>query len=264
MYKKITPGTHQITVSREGYYDWVGEAKVKPGETLNLQVQLSEDNSSQLSPSTWSDYLNLGKLQKSSGDLTLALSSFDQALSLKPDAPQALQERGSTYLLGGDKSKAMEDLDKAGRLFLSRQDYRDAILCFNDLLTLNDKNPSYPLNRGICFLKLGQYQNSIPDLKKALELDDELFAGYLNLGEAYYKGGDYKLSVEAYKKARKLDSKSPEVWWGLTKACYAQGDKSEAKKSYRKYEELSTYLDREKMKQDPKWNRILKDIGVVP
>ena len=264
LYKKISPGTHQITVSREGYYDWVGEAKVKPGETLNLQVQLSEDNSSQLSPSTWSDYLSLGKLQKSSGDLTLALSSFDQALSLKPDAPEALQERGSTYLLGGDKTKAMDDLDKAGRLFLSRQDYRDAILCFNDLLTLNDKDPSYPLNRGICFLKIGQYQNSIPDLKKALELDDELFAGYLNLGEAYYKAGDYKLSVEAYKKARKLNSKSPEVWVGLTKACYAQGEKSEAKKSYRKYEELSTYLDREKMKQDPKWERILKDIGAVP
>ena len=264
LFQKITPGTHQITVSQEGYFDWVGEAKVNPGETLNLQVQLSEDKNSQLTPSTWSDYLKLGNLQKSSGNLIQALSSFDQALSLKPDAPEALQGRGSTYLLSGDKTKATEDLDKAGKLFLNRQDYQSAILCFNDLLTLNDKDPSYLLNRGICFLKTGQSQNSIPDLKKALELDDGLFAGYLNLGEAYSKAGDHKLSIEAYKRARKLNQKSPEVWVGLTQVYYAQGNKSEAKKSYRKYEELSTYLDREKMRQDPKWDEILKDIGAVP
>lgn len=264
LFQKIAPGTHQITVSKEGYYDWVGEAKVNPGETLNLQVQLSEEKNSHLTPSIWSDYLNLGNLQKNSGDLTQALSSFNQALSLKPDAPEVLQGRGSTYLLSGDKTKAAEDLDKASKLFLNRQDYQSAILCFNDLMTLNDQDPSYPLNRGISYLKIGQYQNSIPDLKKALELDEGLFAGYLNLGEAYSKTGDHKLSIEAYKRARKLNQKSPEVYAGLTKAYYAKGDKSEAKKSYRKYEELSTYIDREKMKQDPKWDEILKDIGVVP
>jgi tetratricopeptide (TPR) repeat protein len=263
LFQKITPGTHRITVSKEGYYDWVGEAKVNSGETLNLQVQLSEINNSQLAPSTWEEYVDLGNLQRSAGDLSPALSSYDQALSLKPDAPEALQGRGSTYLASGDKTKATADLEKAGKLFFSRQDYQSAILCFNDLLTLNEKDPSYLLERGICFLKTGQYQNSIPDLKKALDLDENLFAGYLNLGEAYSQAGDQKLSIEAYKRARKLNQKSPEVYVGLTKAYYAQGDKSEAKKSYKKYEELSAYLDRERMKQDPKWNEILKDIGVT-
>jgi Flp pilus assembly protein TadD len=264
LYQKIAPGTHRITVSKEGYFDWVGEAKVNPGETLNLQVQLSEDKGTQATPSTWSDYLNLGNLQKSSGDLTQALSSFDQALSLKPDAPEALQGRGNTYLLSGDKTKATADLEQAGKLYLNRQDYKSAILCFNDLLSFNDKSPSYLLDRGICFLKTGQYQNSIPDLKKASELDPGLFAGYLNLGEAYGRAGDYKLAIDSYKRARKLNQKSPEVYLGLIQTYYAQGDKSEAKKSYRKYEELSSYLDREKMKQDPKWNEMLKDIGITP
>jgi tetratricopeptide (TPR) repeat protein len=263
LFQKITIGTHQITVSKEGYYDWVGEAQVNSGETLNLQVQLSEAKNSQLTPSTWEEYVDVGNLQKSTGDLTQALSSYDQALSLKPDVPEALQGKGSVYLLIGDKTKATSDLDKAGKLFLNREDYQSAILCFNDLLTLNEKDPSYFLERGICFLKTGQYQNSIPDLKKALELDENLFEGYLNLGEAYNRAGDYKLSIDAYKRARKLNQKNPAVYVGLTRAYYAQGDKSEAKKSYRKYEELSAYLDRERMKQDPKWSEILKDIGIT-
>jgi Flp pilus assembly protein TadD len=262
VYRKITPGAHTIIARKEGYFDWAGEVKVNPGQTLNLDVELTVDKNYHPAPQTASDFVTLGKSQVNSGDYASALISFNQALNLKPDSPEALMGRGSVYLQAGDKTKAVEDLDKAGRVFFNQADYRSAVLCFNDLLTLNDQDPSYSLNRGICFLEMGQYQNSIPDLKKAVKLDDRLFPGFLNLGEAYYQNGDSKLAVETYQKARKLNPKSPEVYVGLTKANYAKGDKSEAKKSYKKFEELSTYIDREKLKQDLKWNGILKDIGV--
>lgn len=261
-YRKITPGTHTITARKEGYLEWVGEVKVNPGQTLNLEVELSADKNYRPTPQTLSDYVALGKSQINSNDFPSALNSFNQALNLKPDSPEALMGRGSVYLQTGDKTKAVEDLDKAGRLFFNLPDYQNAIICFNSLLTLNDQDPSYSLNRGICFLKLGQYQNSIPDLKRAIKLDAGLLSGYQNLGEAYYETGDYKLATETYKQARKLNPKNPEIYVGLTKAYYSRGDKSEAKKNYKKFEELSTYIDREKMKQDLKWRGILKDIGV--
>ncbi len=262
VYRKITPGAHTIIARKEGYFDWAGEVKVNPGQTLNLEVELTVDKNYHPTPQTSSDFVTLGKSQVNSGDFASALISFNQALNLKPESPEALMNRGSVYLQTGDKTKAVEDLDKAAGLFFSQPDYQSAILCYNDLLTLNDKDPSYSLNRGICFLELGQFQNSIPDLKKAIKLDAGLLPGYLNLGKAYYETGDSKLATETYKQARKLNPKNPEIYVGLTKAYYARGDKSEAKKSYKKFEELSTYIDREKMKQDLKWNGILKDIGV--
>ena len=261
VYRKIAPGAHTITARKEGYFDWAGEVKVNPGQTLNLEVELTVDKNYRAAPQTLSDYVTLGKSQTNSNDFASALNSFNQALNLKPDSPEALMGRGNVYLQTGNKTKAVEDLDKAGRVFFNQSNYQSAVLCFNDLLTLNDQDPSYSLNRGICFLEMGQYQNSISDLKNAVKLDDRLFPGFLNLGEAYYQNGDFKLAVETYQKARKLSPKSPEVYVGLTKANYAKGDKSEAKKSYKKFEELSTYIDREKLKQDLKWNGILKDIG---
>lgn len=260
VYRKIEPGQHTVTATREGYSDWAGQVTINPGQTLNLNIELAEDKSS--SPQTWKDYLALAETQRNSNDLTSALSSYNQSLALNSNSAEALLGRGHTYMQIGEKSKALEDLEKAGKLFFNGHDYQNAILCYNDLMTFKDKDAGYYLNRGACFLRLGQYQNSITDLKKVIELDAGLFLGYLNLGEAYCKTGEYKLSIETYKRARKLNPNSQQVFVGLTKAYYLKGDQSEAKKSYKKYEELSTYLDREKMKQDPEWSTALKGMGV--
>lgn len=261
-YRKIEPGKHVVTATKEGYYDWAGEVNIDPGKTINLEITLSEDKSYHSAAQTLSDYVALGNAQLNSNDLSSALTSFSQALTLKPDAPDALWGRGHTYFQMGEKTKALEELEKAAQLFLHASDYQKAMICYNDLLVLKDRDSGYFLNRGICYLHLNQYQKSIPDLKKALELDPGLFPGYLNLGEAYNKAGEYKLSIEIYKRARKLNPNNPQVFIGLTKAYFAKQDKSEAKKNYKKFEELSTYIDRENMKQDPEWMEVLKGIGV--
>jgi len=262
VYRKIEPGKHVVTATKEGYYDWAGEVNVTPGKTMNLEIALSEDKSYHSATQTWKDYLTLGQTQLNSNDFTSALASYNQALALQPDAPEALLGRGQTHSQMGEKSKALEDLEKAAQLFVNESNYSSAMLCYNDLIVLKDVEPKYFLNRGICSLKLGQYQKSIQDLNKAIELDPKLFSGYLDLGEAYYQDGNYKLSIETYKQARKLNEKNPQVYVGLTKAYYAKKDKSEAKKSYKKFEELSTYMDREKMKENPEWRGILKGIGI--
>jgi hypothetical protein len=54
---------------------------------------------------------------------------------------------------------------------------------------------------------------------------------------------------------------SQQVYVGLAKAYFAKGKISSAKKNYKKFEELSTYIDREKEKQYPEWRELLKGIG---
>jgi tetratricopeptide (TPR) repeat protein len=80
------------------------------------------------------------------------------------------------------------------------------------------------------------------------------------LGEAYYKSGNYEASLENYKKAKKLNPENLQVYVGLVKTYFAKGERSSAKKSYKKFEELSAYIDRERMKQDPEWRKVLEGI----
>jgi len=263
IYRKIKPGIHQIRITREGYQEWSKKVKIKPGKVLNLKIHLPEDESYRSASLGWRDYVILGKTQLSSNDFASALNSYNQALSLKPDSPDALLGRGYTYLQIGENMKALEDLKKAAQLFFDNHDYSNAAVCYTSLIVLNDQDKELYLNRGICYLKSGEYRKSIEDLRKAVKLDKSLFPGYLNLGEAYYKAGEYKLSIKAYKHARKLKSKSPEVFAGLTKVYFAKGDKSRAKKYYQKFKELSTYIEREKMKRDPEWREVMAGIGVA-
>ena len=262
VYRKIKPGKHLIAVTKQGYYDWAKEVKIKPGKTLNLKISLSEDKSHRSDLQTWKDFITLGNTQLGSNDFTAALNSYNQALVLKSNSPDALQGRGYTHMQMGDRSKASEDFERAAKLFTDGRDYQKAAVSYTNLIALNDRDLDSYLNRGICYLKLREYQKSIQDLKKTVELNSDFFSGHLNLGQAYYKAGEYKLSIEAYKRARKLNSKNQLVFVGLTKAYFAKGDKSKAKKSYKKFEKLSTYIYQEKLKHDPKWREVLEGIGV--
>jgi len=261
VYPEIEPGKHVIAVTKPGYYDWAQEVKIKPGKRLDLKITLSEDKTKQPDLQTWKDFIALGNRQLSSNDVASALSSYNQALTLKPTSPDALLGRGYTYMQMGDRLKATQDFEKSAELFLNEHDYQKAAVSYTNLVTLNDKNKDAYLNRGICYLKLEEPQKSIQDLKKAVKLDSGLFSGYLNLGQAHYKAGEYKLSIDAYKRARKLNSQSKLVFVGLTKAYFAKGDNSRAKKSYKKFEEFSTYIEREKLKHDPEWREVLEGIG---
>jgi Flp pilus assembly protein TadD len=261
-YRDIEPGKHVVAVTKEGYYDWAKEINVKSGRTLTLEVTLSEDKTSNPDVQTWKDFVALGNTQLNDNDLPSALNSYNQALNTKPDSPDALLGRGYTYLRMGDRTKARSDFERAAGLFQNGHDYRNAALSWGNLIALDDQKPEFYLAQGICYLKLGDNQNSISDLKRAVKLDPNSFSGHLNLGEAYYRAGDYKNSIDSYKRAQKINSEDQQVYIGLTKAYYAKGDKSKAKKSYKEFEKLSTYLYREKLKEDSEWRAVLEGMDI--
>ncbi|MCK4386328.1 MAG: tetratricopeptide repeat protein [candidate division Zixibacteria bacterium] len=196
-----------------------------------------------------------------SHDFSAAVNSYGQALTLDPNSPEALLGRGLAYVQLNDQSKALKDLSKAAKRYTSEGDYNKAVICYTNLLGLVDQDLEFFYNRGLCYLNLGRYQKSISDFEKAIELNKKFFLGYLHLGEAYYKSRNYETSLKNYKKAEKLNPHSQQVYVGLAKVYFAKGKKSSAKKSYKKFKELSTYIDRERMKQDPEWSELLKGIG---
>jgi len=261
LYQDIQPGKHVVAVTKPGYYDWAKEVQVKSGKVLTLDVTLSENKTSHPDVQTWKDFVALGNVQLNANEPTSALDSYNQAVSLKPDSPEALLGRGYAYLKIGDRTKAHSDFGKSAELFQVGGDYRNAALSYANLISLDDRNADSYLGRGVCYLKLGEYQACLSDFSKAVQLEPNMFSGHLNLGEAYYKTGDHQRSIDSYKTAQKIKSDDPQVFIGLTKAYFAKGDKSKAKKSYKEFEKLSTYMYREKLKGDPEWQVVLEGIG---
>lgn len=262
VYPDIDPGKHLIAVTKEGYYDWAKEVKIGSGKTLALEVVLSEDKTKQPGAQAWKDFVALGNVKLNDGDLPAAMNAYNKALDLKPGSADALLGRGYIHLKMGDRTKAGADFRRAAEGFEGDKDYRNAALSFTNLLNLDERDFESLLGRGICHLKLGEYQNSVSDLKKAAEINKASFSAHLSLGEAYYRTSDFKNSIESYKRAEKIDSGDYQVFMGLTKAYYAKGDKSKAKKSYKDFEKVSTYINREKLKEDQEWKEVLEGIGV--
>jgi tetratricopeptide (TPR) repeat protein len=258
VYKKISMGKHSLRITKEGYQDWTQKIEVKHEKTLNLKIDLSETEA--VVPQTPEDWLALAQSQMDSQDFASAVNSYTQALTLNPRSSEAFLGRGLVYDQLNDRAKACEDLNKAAEYFASEKKYNQAINCYTRLLAFNDRDLGSLYNRGLCYLKSDHYEKSISDLEKTIELDNKFFSGYLNLGEAYYRSGNYEASLENYKKAKKLNPESPQVYAGMAFAYFAKGEKSSAKKSFKKFEELSTYIDRERMKQDPEWRKLLQGI----
>jgi tetratricopeptide (TPR) repeat protein len=258
VYKNISMGKHSLRITKEGYQDWIQKIEVKQGKTINLKINLSEAEA--VTPQTEEEWLALAQSQMNSHDFASAVNSYTQALTLNPRSPEALLGRGQVYDQLNDRTKAINDLNKAAECYTSEKNYDQAIICYTRLLAYNDRDLGSFYNRGLCYLKSGQYEKSISDLEKTIELDNKFISGCLSLGEAYYKSGNYKASLENYKRAKKLTPENPQVYTGLALAYFANGEKSSAKKSYKKFEELSTYIDRERMKQDPEWRKLLEGI----
>lgn len=258
IYKNISMGKHSLRITKEGYQDWTQKIEVKHGKTINLKINLSEAEA--VTPQTAEEWIAFAQSQMDSKEFTSAVNSYSRALTLNPKSSKALLGRGLVYDQLNDRAKACEDLNKAAEYYASEKNYNQAINCYTRLLALNGRDIGSFYNRGLCYLNLNQYEKSISDLEKTIELDKKFFLGYLSLGEAYYKSGNYEASLENYKKAKKLNPESPQVYAGMAFAYFAKGEKSSAKKSYKKFEEFSTYIDRERMKQDPEWRKLLQGI----
>lgn len=261
VYENIYIGKHTVRISKDGYQEWIQKVEVKPGKTITLKANLSAAEEGTVFSQSTEDWIALAQNQMNSHDFSEAVISYDQALTSEPNSPEALLGRGLAYLQLNNSSRALEDLNKAAKRYNDEGNCDKAIICYTNLVALNEKDLKSFYNRGLCYLELGRYKRSVSDFKKVVELDKKSFLGYLHLGEAYHKSGDYEASIKNYKRAKKLNPHSQQVYVGLAKAYFAKGTKSSAKKSYKKFKELSTYIDRERMKQDSEWRELLKGIG---
>ena len=264
LYADITPGTHSIRLSKDSYQDWTGSVAVSERSTSRIKVNLNSTESTSGSSSSTrgqTDFMSSAQKEYDIGNYAGAVENYTKGLLLDPGNPEAYMGRGSSYAKIGEKSKAIADLSQGAKLFEDKGNYNKAVLCYSQILNLTPGDLNYLYSRGQDYVHTGEYDKATADLKKVTEQNPKYLNGFMELGNAQYNAQDFKGAAESYTKARKLSPNSRQIYVNLALTYTALQNKSEAKKNYEKFKELTTLADRETMKDDPEWIKVLKFLG---
>ena len=154
-----------------------------------------------------------------------ALADYDHALQLKPDNPDALNNRGMTYDNLKRYNEALADYKRAlqlrpyypeafnnrGVTYSKLERYEEALADYDQVIKLSADNPSTLGNRGSTYHEMGRYRDALADFDKALKLrlDDPI--AFNGRGLTYYEMAQYEEALANYNRALQLRGDYPEA-----------------------------------------------------
>ena len=157
---------------------------------------------------------NLGYVLQEQGDLEGAIASYRKALSIKPNYPDALYNLG--YILQ------------------EQGDLEGAIASYRKALSIKPNYPEALYNLGIALKRQGDLEGAIASCRKALSIKPNYPEALSNLGNALQKQGDLEAAIISYRKALFIKPNYPEVLNNLGGALQEQRDLEGAIVSCRK------------------------------
>ncbi len=141
-------------------------------------------------------------------------SVSDKIYDLKVATKDALQDKGYEYYHGqrfylAYQSFYLANLKKATaelefNLGCLKYDYGfrgDATDHFTNAITIDPKNLTPYLNRGVAYYDMQEYEKAISDYQMATRDEPKNPSPYINLGNAYIKLGNKDLAIQNYDKA---------------------------------------------------------------
>lgn len=158
--------------------------------------------------------MNLNAISNAISDLTHILESKD-------GDGEAHYLMHSCYLLEGDSSNALVQLDSASKFSKYKRDYHLELIelatiqsrpdicleAHNRLVKYSYFDYKYRLQRAKFLYETGNYEQAIDDLKKYLSRSKDCSEGNYYLACAFEKSGDLKSSSKYFKKAERLGYK---------------------------------------------------------
>lgn len=182
----------------------ITERQIKKGSTTKLQVQL-------------------GRIERDSGNWTAALPYFNKAIS--GGYKEAYRERGELYFKLKQPKKALGDLDQAiksndkdmrahllrGRCYLQIGDTRSALADFAKAQAPLHPDANVLSYQAIAYFRSGQYEKAIEAASKALDIDQNSVPAYMVRGDAFMALRTYQRAVNDFDQILQLDEKNPEA-----------------------------------------------------
>ena len=175
----------------------------------------------------------LGAALKAQGKFTEAIQTFDKAIQLNPEHPEAYNNRGIVFGDIGQLDQAVNNYDKAIQL---KPDYleawfnrgnalkeliqpKQAVTCYTKAIQLKLDYVEAYNNLGITLQDLGQTEQAIKNYDKAIQLKPDYAEAYSNRSNALLLLEDPQKINEAFlniRKAISIDSKNNLFLLGFT------------------------------------------------
>ncbi|MFP4438023.1 MAG: tetratricopeptide repeat protein, partial [Chloroflexaceae bacterium] len=174
----------------------------------------------ELDPLYYHAYFNRGYAYRwHANDLPAALRDYDQAVSLRPDSPQARCERGGTRARLGDLQGGLEDANHGlqvdpqyacgyytrGGIYSQMEEYQLAIADYTQFITMVPyaAQDAY-IGRGLAYSRSGDETAAIADYSQAIQINPADPLPYNNRGQSYVNLGDYAAARADWTRAAEL------------------------------------------------------------
>ena len=169
------------------------------------------------------------------GEIDKAEALYNQILQIAPDNVNALYLLAMLYFQNNNYDKSMPLLMQAvniqpspliyqmlGNIFVSKNEFNNAIICYENALNLDPNFSDVYNNLGYAFFTLGKYDESIVYYKKAVEFEPENHNIFFNIAISYAEMKEYEKAAEYYKKVIEINPSYYAVYNNLGSLYYNQ------------------------------------------
>ena len=94
-----------------------------------------------------------------------------------------------------------------GDTYQTNKDFENAILAYNQAISLDSQMEQAYVQRGKAYLYIRQYNLAIADFTKSIEMDSQKGELYLLCGLAYAGNGEHQAAINDYNQALRINSK---------------------------------------------------------
>lgn len=161
--------------------------------------------------------VQMGRIDRDSGDTAMALSNFDKAI--EGGYPYAYRERGELYFNLKQPRKAMSDFDQAlkannkdtqahflrARTHLLTNDPRSALEDFAAATSPDKPDAAVLAYQAVAHNRLDQHETAIDVATKALDVDRNNIVALLARADAYLAKGSYRKAEADYENVLQIE-----------------------------------------------------------
>ena len=175
------------------------------------------------------------------GELTLAISYYENVLNLNPNHPDSHNLSADAYHRLGNNIKALYHANQAiylsrnaqfyntrGMIFIGMEKIDEAISDLRVAAKLDPNNVDVQNNLSIAYRKINQLQKAQDHIQLALSLNPNLVEAWITFSAIKQDEGKFSEALDLIKSALALDNNNLMALANMTKLCYLMNNFEEA------------------------------------
>ena len=166
-----------------------------------------------------------GVCRQETGELEMAVQSFESALEIKSDFADAHYNLGLTFQKLNQLDAAIKSYkdtlsiepnyikvhNNLGAIYLELGQMDNAIKSYDNVLIIQPDNAEAHHNLGNALNELGKLDDAIKSYEQALSIQPNYFEVHHNLGSLYYELGQHDQAINSYKQALSINPDSADA-----------------------------------------------------